>query len=384
MSDTKIIACPHCKKAIPLDDVLTHQVEEKIKQEYEKLRQQDKEKIIAETQKEISKQIQQQFELDLKNSHKSLEEERKRSQELIQQLTETNKLIRDLKRKDEERTLEMEKKLLESEEKIRLDAQKKVEEQQHLKLMEKDKQINDIKKQLEEAQRKAQQGSQQNQGEVLELEFEQQLKKEFPNDKISPVSKGIRGADVIQEVWDRTGVRCGIILWETKNAKWNSNWIDKLKSDQRGLKAEVAALISEHLPEDITAAAYRNGVWVTHRSFAIGMAMALRANLIQASFIKRSVQGKDEKKEILWNYLTSTSFTQRMEAILDTFRSMQEDLDREKRSYTKLWAKREMQIKRILENTYGLRGDLEGVMGHALPPMKQMELVDENEDLSDD
>jgi hypothetical protein len=327
------ILCPRCKTEISLDDALTHQIEERFKKIYGTQLEKDKAEFIKQAEAKATQRIKDQLEQEMKNTADALTEAKERNKQLLIQLTETNKLIRDLKRKDEERSFEMEKKLAESEGKIRVATQKKAEEEQHLKLLEKDKQLSDIKKQLEEAQRKAQQGSQQNQGEVLELELEQILTREFLNDKISPVNKGVRGADLIQEVWDRTGIHCGTILWESKNAKWNENWIEKLKDDQRQIKAELAILLSENVPPSIKGAAYRDGVWVLQRTFAIGIGMALRANLIQASYIKRSFHGKDEKKEVLWNYLTSTSFTQRMEVIIDTFIRMQENLDQERRAY---------------------------------------------------
>ncbi len=369
------VICPHCQNQIPLDDVLTHQIEEKIKLTYDAKHQKEILEVTKKIQAELDLKVKEKTDLNLKNYQEELVESKVQNKRLLNELSETNKLIRDLKRKDEERQFEMDKKLMAAEDKIRIDATKKATEEQHLKLLEKDKQLLNALKETEELKRKLQQGSQQNQGEVLELELEKMLNREFPNDKISAVEKGIRGADLIQEVWDRTGIKCGVILWETKNAKWSDGWIDKLKEDQRQIKAETAVIICENLPTDIKSAAFRNCVWIADRKFIIGIAMTLRANLIQASFIKRSFQGKNEKKEILWNYLTSSDFAHRMEAVFESFKLMQEDLEREKRVTLKNWAKKEMQLKRMIENTYGLRGDLEGVMGNALPEIKQLEFT---------
>lgn len=376
MDNSLTIICPKCKNTIALDEVLSHEVEDKYKLQYEQKLNNEKNKLEEMAFAKAEKKIKQMLELDIKNTHDELSEQKVRNQRLLDQLTSLNKTIRELKVKDEEREFATEKYLSEQLDKIKNDVTQKASEENLMKLAEKDKQLQNALKEAEELKRKLQQGSQQNQGEVLELELEKILKSEFPNDKITPVGKGIRGADIIQEVWDRTGVKCGTLLWESKNAKWNENWIDKLKDDQRNLKAEIAVIISENLPADIKSAAYRNNIWIAHRSFAVGIAMALRANLIQASFIRRSMKGKDEKKEILWNYLTGTEFTQRMEAILEAFTTMKFELEKEKQAYTKIWAKREMQIQRVLNTTIGLRGDLEGVTGNALPPIKNLELPD--------
>lgn len=380
MALTTTVICPHCQQTISLDDALTHQIEEKFKKNYAEQMEKDKVEFVRLAEAKAFQQVKEQLNLEMKNTREELIEARERNKQLLEQLTETNKLIRDLKRKDEERSLEMEKKLGEAEEKIRFAAQKKAEEEQHLKLLEKDKQLQNALRETDELKRKLTQGSQQNQGEVLELELENSLKQEFPNDNITPVGKGIRGADLVQEVWDRNGVRCGIILWETKNAKWNEDWIDKLKNDQRQLKAELAVIISEQLPPTVKSAAYRSGIWLAHRTFAIGIGMALRANLIQSSYIRRSLQGKNkDEKDILWNYFISNDFRQRMEVMFETYSGMKLDLEKEKRAYTIMWAKREKQIQRIIENTAQLRGDLKGVMGNALPQIKSLELPDAEE-----
>lgn len=379
MPNTLTIVCPNCKKIIPLDEALSHEVKDKYQEELTSKFNQEKIKLEQSVTQKVEKQIKQSLELEMKNTAQELAEQKQRNKQLLDQLTETNKLIRGLKTKDEERELQFQKRITDEVEKIKGDAQKKAEETQFLKIEELKKQLMDASRVNNELKRKLEQGSQQNQGEVLELELEKILQQKFPNDHISPVGKGIRGADIIQEVWDRTGVKCGTILWESKNAKWNEGWIDKLKEDQRTLKAELAILIAENLPKDIETAAYRNGIWIAHRNFADGIAMALRANLIQASYIRRSMKGKDEKKEVLWNYLTGTEFTQRMEVILEAFSSMKLELDKEKQAFIKIWSKREIQIQRVLNTTIGLRGDLEEVTGNALPPIKNLELPESGE-----
>ena len=192
---------------------------------------------------------------------------------------------------------------------------------------------------MEDARRKLQQGSQQTQGEVFELEFEALLQKEFPHDKITPVGKGIKGGDIIQEVWDSRGNYNGKILWELKNTKtWGGDWIDKLKMNKRAINAEEAVLISEILPNEITTAGFKDGIWITKKQFVIGLASALRASLIQLYYVKTSIKGKDAKVELLYSYLSGIEFKHRIEAIIEAFTKMQTNIEKEKRYFASKWA----------------------------------------------
>jgi hypothetical protein len=232
-------------------------------------------------------------------------------------------------------------------------------------------------KELEDAKRKLQQGSQQTQGEVFELEFEELLQKEFPHDKISPVGKGIKGGDIIQEVWDARGNYNGKILWELKNTKtWTEGWVDKLKTDKRAINAEEAVLISEVLPINIKTAGYREGVWVTRQAFVIGLASALRASLIQLYYAKNANKGKDEKVEAIYSYLSGVEFKHRIEAIIDAFTNMQADIEREKRYFSAKWAKDDKNIRQVMDNTFGMHGDFKGLMGSTLPTIKGLEVAE--------
>ena len=386
--ENKTIECPHCHQTISLDEALTHQMETKLKLEYDAKLQQEKRdmwKIAQEKALEkVEKEAKNRFELEIKNSREELTEEKKRNQQLITQVTELNRLLRNLKRKDDERELEKEKQITAERDKIVETERKRAEEEQRLKFLEKDKQLSDIKKQLEEAQRKANQGSQQTQGEVLEMELEEILGSEFPFDEIVPVAKGINGADVLQKVRDNAGRLAGIIAWESKRTKaWSDGWVQKLKDDQRSAKAEVAVLISHVLPKEMKYFGPKDGIYVCDYHSFVGLAKLLRLTIIQLAAAKLANVGRKEKMEVLWNYLTGVEFRQRMEAIIETFIAQKNDLEREKRAYTKIWARREKQIQKVLDNTIGLRGDLEGVMGNALPEMKQLELDNGQEELDE-
>ena len=368
------VQCPHCQKQFELSEAFKHQIEENILQATSKKHQQELDDIKEKTFEQANKKITQQFELQLKQIEKDSIEKEAQNKKLYDQLEKLMEEKSTLKREKDEMKLEMQKTLALEEEKIRLDAQKKAEEEQHLKILAKDKQLADTLKELEDAKRKLQQGSQQTQGEVFELEFEDMLQKEFPHDKVSPVGKGIKGGDIIQEVWDARGNYNGKILWELKNTKtWSEGWIDKLKGDKRTINAEEAVLISEVMPTNIKTAGFREGVWVTKHEFVIGLASALRANLIQLYYAKNAAKGKDEKVEVLYSYISGVEFKHRIEAIIDAFSNMQTDIEKEKRYFSSKWARDEKNIRQVIDNTFGMHGDFKGIMGNTLPAIKGLE-----------
>lgn len=371
------ITCPHCNKVFELSDALSGEYKENLTKELLTKHKEELEKVKEETLEKSAKKLREEFELQLTRSQKDLEEKDERNKKLLEQMTKLTDDIRKEKQEKDEMELTMKKKLLEEEEKIRLDATKKAEEEQHTKLLAKDKQLADTLKELEEARRKLQQGSQQTQGEVFELEFEEAITKHYPNDHVEEVKKGVRGGDIIQEVWDSKGNMVGKILWELKNTKnWSEGWIEKLKDDQRNSKCDEAVLISEILPDDMKIAGFRKNVWVTERQFVFSLADTLRAKLIQLFYVKNSVQGKDKKMEILYSYLSGTEFKHRVEAIVDAFSNMQAEIEKEKRYFANKWARDEKNIRMVIDSTIGMHGDLKGIIGNSLPQIKELELLE--------
>lgn len=414
----KMITCPYCKREIPLDEVLTHQIKEKIQKEFnEELTKREselklKEDAITKKEKELQKikkeqekeleQIRDKLEKDfferLIKEKKKIEESTKKKvleeseieiKNLQNELEEKKNKIKDfqnmeLKLREEKRKIEEEKQNLELEvarkldaerEKIKEDIEKKVNEQHKFKDLEKEKLIDAMKNQIEELKRKVEQGSQQLQGEVLEIELEEILKSSFRHDRILPVPKGMRGADVMQIVCTPSGQQCGTIIWESKRTKaWSDSWIDKLKEDQREAKADIAVIVSVTLPKDITGIGQINGVWVTDYTLAIGLATALRAVLVEVAKVKTSVEGKAGKMEMLYEYLAGPEFRQQIEGIVEAFVSMKNDLDAEKRAMEKIWSKREKQIEKVVKNTSRMYGSLQGIVGSTLPELKALEL----------
>ena len=302
-------------------------------------------------------------------------EEKERNKRLLKQLEELTEDLRKLRRRDEERELEMKKKMADEEEKIRADSRKKTLEEHELKDRESAKNLQDALKQVEELKAQMQRGSQQAQGESLELELEESLKREFPVDTIEEVKKGQRGADVLQRVIDKRGQDCGTILYESKNAQWSNQWIGKLKEDQRQANAHIAVLVVTDPPENLTTFQYIDGVWVVLRTMAISLALALRYSLVSVHHEKLVNTGKSEKMEDLYTYITSIEFKQRIEVIGEAFGSMQEEVEREKRWFQTKWARQEKQLRRVIDNTHGMYGDLQGVV-RSLPDLKTLELSD--------
>lgn len=348
------IKCKYCGRELEISEALTHQIEEK-------------------AGVELKKKLSLEFEEKLEALKKEKDEEKARNTRLLKQLEDLTDQIRQLRRKDEERELEMKKQLAREEGKIKEELNKKFSEDHELKDREKDKVINDLKKDLEAAQRKAEQGSQQTQGEVLELELEDLLKKEFPDDEIKEVKKGQRGADVVQTVVDKRGQACGLILWESKNAQWQDGWLKKLREDQREAKANLAVLVATDHPKDIGLFKFQDNVWIVDRKAVVNLAIALRFDLIHVNHERLMNVGKNEKMEVLYEYLTGTEFKHRVEAIAEAFTNLQTDIEKEKRYFSVKWAKQEKEIRKIVDSTHGMYGELQAVSGRALEPIKQLE-----------
>lgn len=277
---------------------------------------------------------------------------------------------------DAKRELELsvEKRVQESLASIREQAKKEAEDSLRLKVSEKEEQILSMQRQIEELRRRAEQGSQQLQGEVLELQLETLLANRFPLDILEPVAKGEFGGDVLQRVIGPAGQACGAILWETKRTKnWSEGWLPKLRGDQRAAKAELALLVSEVLPKNVESFELVDGVWITHPRYTIPVASVLRQSLIELAAARLSQDGQLTKTELVYQYLTGPRFRHRVEAIVERFSEMQDDLNRERKATMRLWAKREAQIQGVIDSTVGMYGDLQGIAGRAMQEIPALE-----------
>jgi hypothetical protein len=250
-----------------------------------------------------------------------------------------------------------------------------VAERHDLKLKEKDRLIDELRQALETARRKSEQGSQERQGEVLEIDVQAELERRFPHDRVMPVPKGARGADLVHEVRDAAQRVCGTIVWEAKNTRrWQPAWLDKLKADQRALGAGLAVMVSAALPDGIVEFGRVDGVWIAGLRAWPALALALREQLIAVAFAHAAESGKQEKIEILYRYLSGDAFRSRIEAMVEAFAALQSGLNRERGAMERIWKEREKQIERVLATTAGMYGEVRGILGTSLPPVPALEL----------
>jgi hypothetical protein len=395
--ETKNIICPKCGESISIDDALSLQIENKIKKEYENreksLREsfeKESEKKLKEERADIEKKVKAEVLKDVeaeKNAsnekNKILEEQLADKEAKLKEARQNEiELIKDKQKfKDEQEAFALEKarQLAEERKQIEEDASRKATDAKQAEIDQLKKQVSDATKAKDELARKLEQGSQQTQGEVQELILEQLLKDEFIYDDISPVGKGVNGADVIQTVKTMNGLICGTIIWESKKTKtWTEGWLQKLKDDQRTIKADIAVIVTSAMPQGASGIIHKDGVWVCDIKLAASIAQLLRNTLQIVAKEKTLSVGKDEKMEILYTYLTGTEFKQRIETIVEAFSGMKSDLDKEKMYFEKIWTQREKQIQKVIKNTVGIYGDLNGVV--QLQKIESLELPEPEHD----
>ena len=411
------ITCPNCKTAIKLTESLAAPLVEATRKQFEQqLAQKDddiakreqamrlKENQLVDAKNKLDEQVADQVAAQLsKDRIKIAADEAKKAQQAsasdleqktrevadLQQvlksreekLAEAQKAQAELIKKqreldDAKRELELtvEKRVQEGLALTRQQAKKEAEDEQRLKVMEKEQTITAMQKQIEDLKRRAEQGSQQLQGEVQELELENLLRSKFPFDAIEPVPKGEYGGDVLHRVVGAGGQAGGTILWEFKRTKnWSDAWLVKLRGDQRTAKAEIAVIVSHILPKGVETFEMIENVWVTHPRAALPMAMILRQSLLELALARQSSEGQQTKTEMVYQYLTGPRFRLRVEAIVEAFSTMQEDLDKERKVIMKQWAKREEQIMRVMGATVGMYGDLQGIAGKSLLEIEGLE-----------
>lgn len=412
------IICPNCNTEIKLNESLAapliaatrKQYEQQMAQKDSEIAQReqamrDKEKQLVEDKRKLDDQVAEQVATQLKaETARVIAEESKKAklasaaeleskvreladlQEMFKahdaKLAEAQKAQAELIRKqraldEEKRELELtvEKRVQVGLTEVRTLAKKEAEEEQKFKVMEKEQTIAAMQKQIEDLKRRAEQGSQQLQGEVQELELENLLRTKFPFDSIEPVPKGEFGGDVLHRVRTPNGQASGTILWEFKRTKtWSDGWLVKLRDDQRTAKAEIAVIVTQVLPKGVETFELIDGVWVTHPRAALPVAAILRQTLLELAMARQSSEGQQTKTEMVYQYLTGPRFRQRVEAIVEAFSTMQEDLDKERKAIMKQWAKREEQIERVMGATVGMYGDLQGIAGKSLQEIEGLEL----------
>ncbi len=404
------ITCPNCGEEFEMSDALTGRIrkhlrgellkevsqregelkkktaalkaqEEQISKSREAIDEEIETKLkerLADAEKKAARKLEGQYADQLNDLQGAIEEKDAAIKTFRDQELELRKKQRKLEEATESLALDVARKLDQERQKIRGEAEKKMDAAHRLKDLEKDKVINDLKTSLEDMKRKAEQGSMETQGEVLEQDFEDQLKSFFVHDDIQPVPKGIRGADLIQTVRTTMGAESGVLLWETKNTKaWSSAWIPKLKDDMIEVRASIAILVSVVLPDGLNRFGQVDGVWVSDPLSAIPLAAALREQLMAIGRERTASIGKNEKMETLYQYLAGVEFKQKIEGIVEAFTSMQDQLNRERRAMERHWKQREKEIERVVKNTVGLYGDMQGIIGGQIPAIPALELDDE-------
>jgi hypothetical protein len=424
----KSIKCPNCGHDFQVEEVLAHQAEERAKKEFEKKladinadnrkKEEDfqkekddfekkkerenelfKERLELKVQEEKAK-FQKEKETDTQKIRKEIEEQNasklKSMQEDIDRKSQQNKALQEkelefmrkesqFKEQQENFKMEMERSMFEKKEEIAEEARKKEREKQELKDKEYQKRIEDQNKLIDEMKRKAEQGSMQMQGEVLELALEELLISAFKEDIIEEVGKGVRGADIIQTVVNQMRQVCGKIIFESKRTKtFSETWIEKLKDDQRDAGAAIAVLVTEVMPKDMDKFGRKDGVWVCTYHEVKALTFVLREILIREFSALATQENKGTKMELLYNYLVSEEFKHRIESIVEGFSILKSDIEKEKRVFAKRWKEREKQIEKVMSNTIDMYGSIKGIGGSAIGDVKALELDSTLEDLEDD
>ena len=359
------IKCPKCGHEFSASEGLMAHLKEEASQEVEK-------KVRAEVENEKS--------LELQDLKKALQEKDGKINDFREKEL---KLLGDKRKLEDEKKdlgLEVQRKLDEGRGQIEEKAYEKANEDHKFKVLEKEKLIDDLKKSLEDAQRKVQQGSMQSQGEEGELDLEETLRKLFPTDEISEVKKGELGGDVRQIVKTQRGTECGMILWERKRTKaWQEDWVKKLKEDMRRDKALLGIIVTEVLPKDFKKEiGERNGIWIVTAGFVEPLARLLRQNLYDVAKGKAITLNKQGKAEELYDFVTGQDFIQQVERMVEIYLEMRSQITKERVLSEKLWKQREMQVDGLLKGISGMYGGMQLIAGTALPQVRSLEAPEED------
>ena len=411
------IKCTHCGKPVEIGEALRKQFEEK---ELADLRQKQKAKIDelerehqgrleaertkkqqeidamtqnhqkaldtarAQIAKQEEERIKNQYAIQFESLTKANEEGSKQNKELREQVIELMDNQRELQREQANKELEMRKQIAEAEQKARSEALQKSNQTHELEKAEKDKKLEDAKKQINDLKEQLERGSSQTRGEAMELLLEDELKRYFPQDDIEEVSKGKSGADIKQTVLDRTGRDCGMILWELKNAAtWNKAWVNKLVQDKREARANHAVLVTKTPPKEMgefPCIRLEEVLVVKNIKDAISVAMILRREVIALYKERASQSVQDDKQARVYQYLTSIEFKNRVEEIVDAYKNTRDEIEKEKRFFHAKWARQEKAMDRVIKGTWGMYGDLQEITQRGLPEIKALELPDMSED----
>jgi hypothetical protein len=377
-----IIHCPKCNHAFEPGDSIREEVQNELRGQMKEWQKQkeietaalidaEKKKMHAELENNLKKNIASEYEAQLQQFQKNAADAEIKLQAARAKEIEFLQKEQSLKTKEAELELTLQRKLIEEREKLQEQLAKEEAEKNSLKeqqfamrTKELEKQIEDQKKLVEEMRRKQEQGSMQLQGEVQELMLEELLQTTFPFDKIEEVGKGVRGADCIQTVRNQFGSESGKIIYESKRTKdFANDWIEKLKSDMRTLGADVAIIVTQTLPKDMDRFGEKDGVYICTFTEVRSVALLLRNALLKIAEAKKSQENKGDKMVMLYDYLTSSEFSEQWKAIREGFMSMKLSIQKERDMMEKLWKSREKQLEKVLLNAAHIKGSVEGIAG---------------------
>jgi len=410
------IECPKCGTSIDVNVLLSQQIEEGLKKAYEARLADERRKFdamaaeldagkravaegrrklqedvergvagrIAAERSQIEARIRKSFEAENAGQLQSMQEELARKSEQVKDLNRTKTELERIRReKDELRdtlTADLGKKMNDQLAEERARIQKSADENARMKLSEKENVIEQLRVQLQEAQRKADQGSMQLQGEVQELAIEEWLTDSFPLDTIGEIKKGARGADCLHTVNTRTRQNCGSIYYESKRTKdFQPGWIEKFKTDMRAKGATIGVIVTEAMPKDMERMGMRDGVWICGFEEFKGLSAVLRESVVQISNAVVAQENRGDKMTLLYDYLTGHEFRMQIEAIVEGFVQMKTDLEAEKRAMEGIWKKREKQIEKVVLNTTHMHGAIRGIAGAAIQPVPQLAMPEDPE-----
>lgn len=376
------IKCPNCGHEFEPSESIREEVQKELRnkmtewqkqqqQKFEAQLQEEKKKTRQETEDYIRKSVHADFENKLLLLEKNNKDNEEKLKQARQQQLDFLKKEQDLKTKEAELELSVQKKLQEEREKL-ADEIRKLEEQRiaaketefQLRLKEMEEKLEAQRKLAEEMKRRAEQGSMQLQGEAQELALEEMLRTTFPFDLVQEVGKGVRGADCIQTVRNNLGQECGKIIFESKRTKdFSADWIEKLKADMRSQGADVAVIVTQALPKDMDRFGEKEGVWICSFIEVKPVVEMLRDGIIKVFAAAKSQENKGDKMHLLYDYLTSREFAEQWQAIREGFMSMKLSIQKERDAMEKLWKSREKQLEKILLNAAHVRGSIEGISG---------------------
>jgi hypothetical protein len=393
VSVSESITCPKCYAEIPLTEAISHQVEERLRLQFEaaaRVVAEEHAQALAAKETELQSGLAEaRAEVEATAVSRAKESVRVQLGDLSAQVeeqatrlaaAEENELVllkekRELQQKQQALELEVARQLDEERVKLVVGTTERLEEKHRLEMREKDLTLEQMGKRIEDLRAAAEPKRSGLQGEVLERELEDVLREWFPADAIEPVKAGARGADVLQRVRSPRGLDCGTLLWESKNAKtWSNGWAEKLRSDRQAEKADMAIIVSSVLPDGVQRIGMHDGVWVCDFASATTLATALRLALVEINQARSVDTNRTQTMDALYDYLCGKDFQHRVESIVNAAVTMNHDLDTEKRATEKLWAKRAKQIEHLTRNSAGMYGELQAIVGAALQPVPILEL----------